>query len=265
MRECCYECKVWHEVQANIIEEFNKLEQKDKLEDYNKRFEELRAFELKGRVKQVTASYKAMLFAGKRYLRKVIYKLLGLSYSICYKKGINNKVVGALSRRDELEPTSFVCGGVGLVEVSVASYQNDQVSLQLLAKKLVNLEITLFLKVLFGSKVMHTSPVGGNSRMQDTYQHLKLMFYWHGMHNIVESFVRHCANCQRNKAKHAFFNLFQCLMSLEKTLVFTSLRLYLNQLPMIQFLVVVDRFTKSRQKFSMSFLEGALSDTWHKN
>lgn len=47
----------------------------------------------------------------------------------------------------------------------------------------------------------HSSPIGGHSGMQATYQRVKKLFCWKGLKTSVEDFVKQCATCQQ--AKHA--------------------------------------------------------------
>ena len=46
----------------------------------------------------------------------------------------------------------------------------------------------------------HTSAIGGHSGTKATYQRLKNHFYWKGMKQAVEDFIKQCATCQQ--AKH---------------------------------------------------------------
>ncbi|KAL8159085.1 hypothetical protein V2J09_000622 [Rumex salicifolius] len=63
--------------------------------------------------------------------RKAIRKLLGLSYSIVYKKGSENKVADALSRRDEVCAITAV-EPQWMMDI-VSSYESDQHAAQLIA------------------------------------------------------------------------------------------------------------------------------------
>lgn len=48
----------------------------------------------------------------------------------------------------------------------------------------------------------HSSAVGGHSGIQATYQRIKRLFYWQGIKNDVETFVKQCQVCQRAKHEH---------------------------------------------------------------
>lgn len=46
-----------------------------------------------------------------------------------------------------------------------------------------------------------TTPVGGHSGMQATFQQLKKLFHWKGLKQDVQTFVQQCAICQQAKHK----------------------------------------------------------------
>lgn len=46
---------------------------------------------------------------------------------------------------------------------------------------------------------MHSSPLGGHSGIPVTYQKLKQLFFWPGMHAATTAFVRSCDICQQAK------------------------------------------------------------------
>lgn len=48
----------------------------------------------------------------------------------------------------------------------------------------------------------HSSPVGGHSGVHATYQHLKKLFYWKGINQAVEDFLKQCCICQQAKHEH---------------------------------------------------------------
>jgi hypothetical protein len=45
----------------------------------------------------------------------------------------------------------------------------------------------------------HGSALGEHSGIQATYQRLQKMFYWHGMKQDVQNFVKQCTICQQVK------------------------------------------------------------------
>jgi hypothetical protein len=48
----------------------------------------------------------------------------------------------------------------------------------------------------------HSSPLGGHSGVQATYNRLKHHFSWKGMKADVDSFIKQCSVCQHNKHSH---------------------------------------------------------------
>jgi hypothetical protein len=72
--------------------------------------------------------------------QKVFTKLLGLQYNIIYKKGEDNKVVDALSRRRSSEAQCLVVSSCTLqwVQLVTKSYENDTHAQHLLTKLVVD-------------------------------------------------------------------------------------------------------------------------------
>jgi hypothetical protein len=48
----------------------------------------------------------------------------------------------------------------------------------------------------------HSSVIGGHSGRTATYQRLKKLFFWKGMKNDVDNYVKQCNICQHNKHSH---------------------------------------------------------------
>lgn len=48
----------------------------------------------------------------------------------------------------------------------------------------------------------HATPVGGHSGILATYHRIKKLFYWNGMKNGVEEFVKQCQICHQAKHEH---------------------------------------------------------------
>lgn len=153
--------------------------------------------------------------------QKVFTKLLGLSYRIVYKKGVDNSVADALSRRPH--PTSDCmtvtsCTPQWLEEV-VLGYQSDSMASDLITKLSVKADavphFTLVHGVLryknriwLGTNVslqykviaaLHSSPLGGHSGIPVTLRKLKQFFAWPGLKKTVQTFVAGCTICQQAK------------------------------------------------------------------
>lgn len=155
--------------------------------------------------------------------QKALLKLMGLKYSVMYKKGLENGAANALSRV-ETQPTIFslsyctpqwlevVAGGYLtdpqakelLTELSVTGSNNKGFSLQqgiirhkgrfwLGANKEAQQAILLSL---------HSSGIGGHSGVQATYQRVKALFSWPALKQFVEQFVKSCSICQQAKSEH---------------------------------------------------------------
>lgn len=156
---------------------------------------------------------------------KVFTKLLGLQYTIVYKKGTENRVADALSRRPHTESELFAlssCQPVWLMTI-IDAYQQDPTALELLQQLAIhpisedgftlqkglirkNGKIWIPAVVALQNAIiheLHPSPVAGHSGIPVTLRRLKQLFYWKGMSSSVHSFVRHCTVCQQAKPDRA--------------------------------------------------------------
>jgi Integrase zinc binding domain len=155
-------------------------------------------------------------------------KLLGLNYKIEYKKGIDNKVVDALSRSEgliddcvyslvdlqaftELVPqwvsdlkSSYV--GDFWIEELQHRFQNQDPQHQQLTmhQGLLRYKERICVRATHNwrqqlLKEVHDSAQGGHFGMDVTLHRLKRMFYWPAMKTDVINYVRSCPNCQMNK------------------------------------------------------------------
>jgi RNase H-like domain found in reverse transcriptase/Reverse transcriptase (RNA-dependent DNA polymerase)/Integrase zinc binding domain len=158
-------------------------------------------------------------------------KLLGLNYTIEYKKGVENKVADALSRVEGQNGDFLVFRGqlFAFSELTpqwvydiINSYTNDP-WIQTLHSKLVSqaqeehhLSVHQGLirfkgKICVGTAAnwrqlmlqeVHDSAIGGHSGTSVTLHRLKQHFYWPNMKQDVIQYVRSCTNCQMNKPEH---------------------------------------------------------------
>jgi len=155
--------------------------------------------------------------------QKVFTKLLGLHYKIVYKKGADNRVADALSRRAH---DSVTCMAISVVvpqwcEEIVDSYSTDPQAQQLLSKLaisadavphysldggLIKFKNTIWLgtnSVLHNKVVqaLHGSAIGGHSGITVTYRRVKQLFVWPGLKKYVQAYVSSCSICQQAKAE----------------------------------------------------------------
>ena len=156
-------------------------------------------------------------------------KLLGLDYKIQYKKGTDNQVADALSRRHESTPLEEMgsCLAIssvkpGWIEELQNSYEGgshcqDIVS-QLILDSNSHADYTWLDGILryqgriyIGNannirnqiiQALHDSAIGGHSGQKNYWQKLKSLFYWPGMKQEVINYVQNCEVCQRNKSEH---------------------------------------------------------------
>lgn len=157
--------------------------------------------------------------------QKLFTTLLGLQYKIIYKKGCDNSVAGALSRRphpDHLYLATSVSSPKWLEDIAT-SYQSDPRATELITKLSVdptadpdfsfrNGLLRYKNKLWVGSdpaqqlkfvEALHCSPVGGHSGVPVTLSRLKQYFAWTRMKTMVHSFVSSCQICQQAKPDRA--------------------------------------------------------------
>ncbi|XP_071900942.1 uncharacterized protein [Coffea arabica] len=138
--------------------------------------------------------------------QKWLAKLMGLDYEIQYKRGKDNIVADALSRR---QGESYL-GDDKIKEILIAlaiegSSTPDYSYLQgiIRYKGRVYIGVTSDLRKQLVS-CMHDSAVGGHSGNQGTYQRLKSYFFWPGMKKEVEAYVQACDICKRSKNEQIY-------------------------------------------------------------
>ncbi|GMI89777.1 hypothetical protein HRI_002647000 [Hibiscus trionum] len=203
--------------------------------------------------------------------QKWVIKMMGYDFEVCYKKGINNTVADALSRRP---------GGVQLQNLVVSSisteffkriansweeddklkkiiedlkngsgkhskYAWDGRQLKRKGKLVIGGDADLRKELI---EYFHASPIGGHSGAHATIKRLGALMYWKGMRKEVKRWVRECTVCQRNKADLIHpRGLLQPLPILESAWSSISMD-FIEGLPTSRkkdvIMVVVDRLTK---------------------
>lgn len=201
--------------------------------------------------------------------KKAMTKLIGLQYKFQYKKGEDNKVADALSRVGHTFEAAAMsgCQPVWLQEI-LNSYQVDSHAQNLLSQLVIHspdsegFSLTDGLirqhgRIWVGSNVglqtkiihtLHSTPIGGHSGIQQTYQRIKKLFIWKGLKHDVENFVRQCSVCQQAKHEHCGTpGLLNPLKRPEKPWDDITMD-FIEGLPKSNgynaILVVVDRYTK---------------------
>ena len=195
-----------------------------------------------------------------------------------YKKGKDNLVADALSRKVEFEDTDIDGEGGVLCMISFptpawltdlkASYATNQLVQSIFQASQLGKEVPkgfsiqngLLLhkgRIYLGScdalkdavlQQVHNSPLGGHSRFLKTLHRVKRDFSWPGLREDVRKHVRECDACQRQKAETCnIAGLLQPLPVPEKPWLDVSMD-FVEGLPKSQskdvVLVVVDRLTK---------------------
>lgn len=196
-------------------------------------------------------------------------KLWGLSYTIEYRKGRNNVVADALSRRHEGTLFAISSPATDLTERVKASWGTDQRIQRLIHDLRLNPSSHSHYswsndalkrkgKLVVGTDSVlradllghfHADAIGGHSGATATYRRLSSVFYWKGLERDVREFVRGCITCNRFKPENvASPGLLQPLPIPEH--VWTDLSMdFICGLPKSYskstILVVVDRLSKA--------------------
>lgn len=157
--------------------------------------------------------------------QKVFTKLLGLQFVIKYKKGSDNRVADALSRRPQQEASLCAISTLrpAWMDEVLDSYHNDPQAQELLTRLalasddekhytmhdgIIRYKNRLWLpadSTLIGKilEAFHASSTSGHSGFPVTFRQIKNLFYWKGMKLKVKQFVQECEICQHAKPGRA--------------------------------------------------------------
>lgn len=228
----------------------------------------------------IRTDHKSLAYLSEQNLhselqRKAMTRLMGLQFKIVYKRGKDNVVADALSRVGHLWALQAVSAVKPLwIQEVTNSYVTDGQAQVILARLAISSPdqhdfslhqgvIRYYDRIWVGSnsalqtKIITALPsaIGGHSGQQATYHRVKKMFYWKGLKQDVEAFVKQCVVCQQ--AKHANLHpagLLQPLPIPEGVWQDLSLD-FIEGLPMSEgynvILVVVDRLTKYAHFFPL--------------
>jgi hypothetical protein len=156
--------------------------------------------------------------------QKWVTKILGYDFEIVYKKGKQNVVVDALSRKDE-DVEAFLCA-ISIIQPDwiieardewkndekvwtlIQRLQQDSSASDTFTWKNDSLWYKECLYLCKNSQLkqkvlleLHTSPVGGHSGFLKTYHRVKKDFFWDGLKTNVQRFVVECLVFQQNKVE----------------------------------------------------------------
>jgi hypothetical protein len=156
--------------------------------------------------------------------QKWVTKILGYDFEIVYKKGKQNVVADALSRKDEdVEAFLYAISIIQpdwIIEARdewkndekvwtlIERLQQDSGASDTFTWKNDSLWYKDHLYLCKNSQLkqkvlleLHTSPVGGHSGFLKTYHRVKKDFFWDGLKTDVQRFVADCLVCQQNKVE----------------------------------------------------------------
>jgi hypothetical protein len=156
--------------------------------------------------------------------QKWVTKILGYDFEIVYKKGKQNVVADALSRKDEdVEAFLYAISIIQpdwIIEARdewkndekvwtlIERLQQDSGASDTFTWKNDSLWYKDRLYLCKNSQLkqkvlleLHTSPVGGHSGFLKTYHRVKKDFFWDGLKTDVQRFVAECLVCQQNKVE----------------------------------------------------------------
>jgi hypothetical protein len=155
--------------------------------------------------------------------QKWVSKFFGYDYEIIYKKGKDNVVADALSRKYEDEGSLFSLSFIVLDWLQVVhqewiqdpksshliqqlknkalappGYSWIQDELRYKGRLYLNKQSKIKSMVLYE---LHATPIAGHSGFTKTYDPIKCSFFWDGMKQDIHNFVVECEVCQHNKGE----------------------------------------------------------------
>jgi len=163
---------------------------------------------------------------GTPFQQKWLTKLLGFDFWVEYKKGVDNKVADALSRREGWENEaalfSISLPVADWVENLKLQYHHDLDLMKLIqqwnSNKLDHQKYSIRQGLLLYKnrihiggvlqlqqqvlQFVHCNPAAGHSGYERTMQRARRDFYWRGMKQSIKKFIRECLICQQNKQEN---------------------------------------------------------------
>jgi hypothetical protein len=156
--------------------------------------------------------------------QKWVTKILSYDFEIVYKKGKQNVVADALSKKDE-DVEAFLCA-ISIIQPNwiiearnewkndekvwtlIQRLQHDSSASDTFTWKNDSLWYKDRLYLCKNSQLkqkvlleLYTSLVGGHSGFLKTYHRVKKDFFWDGLKTNVQKFVAECVVCQQNKVE----------------------------------------------------------------
>ena len=154
--------------------------------------------------------------------QKIMSKLLGMRYRIVYKRGVDNRVADALSRRPgppQGDLASITVTVPAWLDSVQQGYNEDPMAQRWLARLATGATnkdgftldsgiIKQHGRVWLGNNVtvqkqvlsaLHASAIGGHSGFNVTYKRVRRLFTWPGMKQHVRLFVEDCQICKQAK------------------------------------------------------------------
>jgi hypothetical protein len=201
---------------------------------------------------------------------KALTKLLGLTYKIVYKKGVENRVADALSRQihegtEELLAVSQ-CTPIWMERIVQGYLQDPAATTRLAQLSVVSPQgnYSLMKGIIHYKKriwigrnkhlqqdilqTLHSGPIGGHSGFHATYHRIKHLFAWPGMKNCIKEFVASCSVCQQAKTERVAYPGLLEPLKIPNGLWKVVTMDFINGLPKSSgydcIMVVVDKFSR---------------------